>query len=99
MCSCCSATYYRKSEKHFLVRASEHLGMIPFTGKQVKNPKKSAIIDCILLKGHDDSFEDFMILLKESNKFEIHLKEFLLIIRDNPELNGNIYSYSLELFD
>ena len=39
-CSCCNATYYGESERHFFVRASEHLGMTPLTGKQVKNPKK-----------------------------------------------------------
>ena len=39
-CSCCNATYYEDSELHFFVRASEHLGMTPLTGKRVKNPKK-----------------------------------------------------------
>ena len=77
-CSCCNATYYGESERHFFVRASEHLGMTPLTGKRVKNPKKSAIFDHILLKGHDASFEDFTILLKENNKFKLHLKESFL---------------------
>ena len=78
-CSCCNATYYGELERHFFVRASEHLSMTPLTGKRVKNPKKSAIFDHILLKGHDDSFEDFAILLKENNKFKLHLKYSLLI--------------------
>ena len=89
MCGCCNATYYGKSKRHFFVRASEHLSMTPLTGKRKKNPKKSAIIDHILLKGHDASFKNFLqfsnehftILLKESNKFNLHLKEFLLIKR------------------
>ena len=93
-CSCCNTTYYGESERHFFVRASEHLGMTPLTGKRVKNPKKSAVLDHILLKGHD-----FTILLKENNRFKLHLKESLLIKRDKPELNRNIYSYPLELFD
>ena len=29
----------RESERYFLVRASEHLGMTPLTGKRVKTPK------------------------------------------------------------
>ena len=66
---------------------------------QLQYPKKSAIFDHILLKGHDASFEDFTILLKENIKFKLHLKESLLIKSDKPELNRNIYSYSLELFD
>ena len=97
--SCCNATYYGDSERHFFVRASEHLGMTPLTGKRVKNPKKSTIFDHILLSGHDASFEDFTILLKENNRFKLRLKESLLIRRDKPELNRGIYSYLLELFD
>ena len=42
-CSCCNATYYGKSERHFFVRASEHLGMTALTGNRVKNPIRSAI--------------------------------------------------------
>ena len=68
-CSCCNATYYGKSERYFFARASEHLGMTPLTAKRVRNPKKSAIFDYIFLKGHDASFEDFTILLKENDKF------------------------------
>ena len=98
-CSCCNATYYGESERHFFVRASEHLGMTPLTGKRVKNPKKSAIFDHILLKGHDASFEDFTILLKENNKFKLHLKRSYLIKRDKSELNRNICSYLLEPFE
>ena len=63
--------------------------MTPLTGKQVKNPKKSAIWDHILVKGHDASFEGFTILLKEI-KFKLHLKESLLIKRVKPELETSI---------
>ena len=45
------------------------------TGKRVKNPKKSATIDNILLKGLVASFghfTGFTIPLKESNKFKLH---------------------------
>ena len=55
MCSCWKATYYEESERHFFIRASEHLGMSTLTGKRVKSPKKSAVFDHILLNGHDVS--------------------------------------------
>ena len=42
-CSCCNATYYGNSERHFFVRASEHLGMTALTGNRVKNPIRSDI--------------------------------------------------------
>ena len=83
-CSCCNRTYCGQSKRHFFVRVPEHLGMTPVTGKRVKNPKKSAIFDYILLN---------------EKKFKLHLKESFLIKRDKAELNRNIYSYPLELFD
>ena len=57
------------------------------------------LTDHILLKGHEASFDDFTILLKENNKFKIHLEESLLVKRDKPKLNRNNYSYTFELFD
>ena len=98
MCSCCNATYYGQTQRHFFVRASEHLGITPLTGKFVKTPNKSAIFD-MLLDGHKASFDNFLILLKENNAFKLQLKESLLISHDKPILNRNIYSFPLELFD
>ena len=94
----CNATYYGKTQRHLKVRASEHIGVSPLTGKRVKTPKKSAICDHILEKGHDVSFDDFNILTKETNAFKLLIKESLLISRDKPELNKNVYSIPLELF-
>ena len=48
-CGCCNATYYGQTERHLFVRASEHLGITPLTQKRVKNYKKSAIMDHLLL--------------------------------------------------
>ena len=97
-CSCCNATYYGETERHLFVRASEHLGITPLTQKRVKNPKKSANMDHILLEGHNATYDDFSILISENNQFKLHLKESLLIKRDKPELNRNIYTHPLELF-
>ena len=41
--------------------------------------RRPPTITVTALKGHDTSFEDFKVFLKESNKFEIHLKESLPI--------------------
>ena len=92
MCNCCNTTYYGQTQRHFFVRASEHLGITPLTSKVVKTPKKSAIFD-MLLDGHKASFDNFSILLKESNPFKLQLKESFLISRDKPILNKNIYSF------
>ena len=99
MCSCCNATYYGQTQRHVFVRASEHLGITPLTGKFVKKLKKSAIFDQIFVDGHKASFGNFAIFLKESNAFKLQLKGFLLISRDKLILNKNICSFPLELFD
>ena len=49
-CSCCSATYYGETGRHLFVQALEHLGMTPLIHKRFKNPKKSAIMDHVLLE-------------------------------------------------
>lgn len=68
-------------------------------GKHIKNPNECAINGNIILKGHGTNHDDFSILLNESSFFKLHLKESLLIKKDQPEPNGNNYSYPLELFD
>ena len=99
ICSCCNAIHYGQTQRHFLVRASEHLGITPLTGRFVKMPKKSAIFDHMLLDSYKASFDNFSILLKERNAFKLQLKESLLISCDKTILNKNIYSFPLELFD
>ena len=93
-CICCNATYSGETERHLFVRASEHLGITPLTQKRVKNPKKSAIIDHILLEDHNATYNDFSILIPENNQFKLHLKESLLIKIDKPELNRTIYTHN-----
>ena len=53
--------------KLIFVRASEYLGITPLTQKRLKNPKKSAIMDHILLEDHDATCDDFSILIPENN--------------------------------
>jgi len=98
-CGSCNATYYGKTIRHFKVRASEHIGLTPLTGKRVKNPKLSAILDHHLLTNHIASFDDFKVLSTETNEFRLLIKESLLIARDKPQLNNNIYSVPLKLFN
>ena len=99
ICSYCNATYYGQKQRNFFVRASELLCITSLTGEFVKTPEKFAIFDHMLLDGHKATFDNFSILLKESNPFKLQLKESLLISRDKPILNKNIYSFPLELFD
>ena len=77
MCSCCNTIYYGQAQRHFFVRTSEHLGITLLSGKFAKTRKKSVIFDHTLLDGRKTSFDNFSILLKESNPFKLQLKESL----------------------
>ena len=94
MCICCNATYHGQTQRYFFVRSSEHLGITPLTGKFVKTPKKSAIFDRMLLDDHKASFDNFSILLKESNPFRLQLKESLLTSRDKQILNKTPFPWN-----
>ena len=67
MCSCCHATY-GQTQRHFFVRASEHLGITLLTRKFVRTPMKSAILDHMLLHGHKASFDNFSILFLKKQR-------------------------------
>ena len=55
-------------------------------------------MDSNLLEGHNTTiYNDFSILIPENSQFKLHPKESLLIKRDKPELNRNIYTHPLEL--
>ena len=86
-CNICDDIYYGKTKLHFKVRTCEHLGITPLTEKKIKSPKESTISDSIFHAGHNASFDDFAVLVKESDEFRLLLRKLLLILRDDPPLN------------
>ena len=94
----CNYIYYGKSKHHFKVRACEHLGITPLTGKKVKSSKDRAVSDHIFHTGCNASFDDFETLVKESDELRLLLRKSLLILHDDPPLNRYVKSISLELF-
>ena len=97
-CNICNYIYYGKTKPHFKVRACEHLGITPLTGKKGKSPKESALFDDIFHRGHNASFDDFETFGKESDEFRLLLRESLLIFHGDPPLNRYVKSIPLELF-
>ena len=98
-CSSSNATYYGKTERHLNVRSRQHRGLPPLTENRVpRNP--SGIYDHLLLHEHDNSsFNNLLILCCENNAFKLFLRESILIKRDTPELNRNVSSMPLLLFN
>ena len=78
--------YWGKTKRHFKIRACEHLGITPLTGKKRKTAKESAVFDHIFYTGKNASFNDFETLVKESDEFKLLPRESLLILRDDTPL-------------
>ena len=95
-CPGCHASYYGKTTRNLVVRCREHLG-INKAGQKIKS-SPSAIGDHISKSGHDASLENFEIISRTVNSFDLLIHESLLILRDRPMLNSQLSSISLALF-
>ena len=89
-CGRCNSTYYGGTDRHLKVRSGEHIGISPLTFKKTKASKESAIRDHLLNCNNIASFEEFPILTNGNNKFDLEIKESLLIKPDRPILNKDI---------
>ena len=84
-----------KTKRHLIVRCREHLG-INKAGQKIKS-NSSSIGDHISKSGHKASFDDFEIISKTDNHFDLLIHESLLIKRDTPSLNSQTSSIPMVL--
>ena len=96
-CAECNLCYYGLTERHFKVRAFDHLGLSIFTGKPIKGVDTAIKTHC-RQENHKVTMDDISIIARAKNSFHLRIKESLLIKRDKPSLNNNIYSTPLSLF-
>ena len=99
LCSNCNVTYCGKTYRHFFTRAAKHMGVSNLTGKRLKSIKDSAVSDHLLQSNYTIDFDHFDISVTDVSKFNLLVKESLLMERDNPVLNRRTTSFPLELFD
>ena len=64
----------------------------------VSGVPKTVLLDHISKSGHKASFDDFKIISKTDNHFELLIHESLLIKRDMPSLNSQTSSIPMVLF-
>ena len=77
---------------------SEHQGVSPRTGKQVKGTLSTSVRDHMLNCEHTVTWEDFSIIGRESNHYLLETKESLLIKRDNPSLlSGAVFILTISI--
>ena len=98
MCSNCNVTYYGKTYRHFFIRASGHMGVSNLTEKRLKIIKDSVVSDHLLQCNCTIDFDHFHIFATDVGKFNLLVKESLLIKHDNPVLNRTTKLFPLELF-
>ena len=93
-CTCinCNVTNYGKTCRHFFSSAAEHIDVSNLTGKWFKNIKDSAVSDHLLQCNCTIDFDHFDILANDVGKFNLLVKESLLIKRENPVLNRTAHS-------
>ena len=96
-CSGCNATYYSKTIRNLKVRCLEHLGRNR-SGHKTNSSNQSSIGDHIGSTGHNATMEDFKIIAKSDNAFDLLIYESLLIQKDRPSLNSQQSSIPLVLF-
>ena len=88
-----------RRNRHLKVRSGKHIRISPLTFKKTKPSVESAIRDHLLNCNNILFFEEFTILTNENNKFDLEIKESLLVKRDRVILNKKISSAKLFLFD
>ena len=98
-CNGCNATSYAKTKHNFKVRICEHREIFALAGRRIKGNSNSAINEHPFFCNYPPGFHDFFMLPGYNNEFNITLMESLLINRNQPLLNKNKLSLSLELFD
>ena len=93
----CNATYYGNTNRNLLIRCNEHLG-INRNGHEIVSSTRRSSRDHIKQTGHTASIDDFRVIRKSSNSYDLLIHESLLIQRDRPCLNSQQSSTSMVLF-
>ena len=96
-CNKCNLVYYGLCERHSKVRFYDHLGVSIYTERPIIGTETAMKKHC-REENHAISHESFTTLTRDENPFYLKIKESLLIKRDKPKLNNNIYSTPLYLF-
>ena len=71
------------------------MGVFNLTGKSLKNIKDSVVSDHLLQSNCATDFDHFDILATDVSKFNLLVKESILIKRDKPVLNKTTNSFPL----
>ena len=98
-CAQCQSAYVGCTTRHLKKRISEHIGISHLTGKQISDPKGSAVFEhCTVKNCNRPSFENFTVLYNAETEFQLKILESLEVNKSKPSLNRNIETLKLSLF-
>ena len=80
-----------------MIQYNEHLG-VNRSGQKFATPSRSSIGDHGKQTGHVASLDNFQIISRADNSFDLLIHESLLIQRDRPNLNFQQSSFPVVLF-
>ena len=102
-CRRCNSTYGGKTKRHYMVRIFEHLGISLATGKKFtynpKNSNNTTVLNHINCNNCNATVDNFRIIGSARNDYTLCLKESLLIQLYKYNLNKNVKSMPLYLFN
>ena len=88
-CASCDASYIGSTKRTLHCRIEQHAGRSFRTGKKLTNPDHSAIRSHSEKCSESISEENFKIIGRESNAFDLRVLESLHILGSKPNLNDN----------
>ena len=98
-CSCdMNLTYYGMSTRHLITRVREHLDFNSIQRSAIKDH----ILSCDVCSDVQHGIKSFTVIKKCQSKFHTKIHEALLIKKDTPKLNRQLYakgaSFLLQVF-
>ena len=98
-CSCdMNVTYYGMSTRHLITRVREHLNFNSIQRSAIKD----RILSCGICSDVQHGLKSFTVIKKYQSEFHTKIQKALLIKKDTPKLNRQLYvkgkSFLLQVF-
>ena len=89
-CSLCNECYTGSTTRQLQCRIAEHMGKSVRTNRPLSNKPLSAIYDHAFQSGHAILKENFKIVDRHSNAYQLRVLESLYIFKTKPSLNDGL---------
>ena len=84
----CPMVYYGMSTRHLITRVREHLDFNSIQRSAIKDH----ILSCDICSDVQHGLKSFTVIKKSQSKFHTKIHEALVIKKDTPKLNRQLYA-------